>query len=198
MIRARCQAQAASQLHLQLIYGLGDAPAVALQGGPALLQGHPVDRLLHLITTTLFERGVDRSSFPTARPQSDLRKVPSAGGYLATWRPRTVLITDPFDAEVLLLLRAPRRSRSAVVVVVGGVWFGCVRLLHHGLDRRHVDRSVPDSRTNASITAVSSQRSVWTDEDTRFMNQRPILTLKVTENDGDGRREMCETTVMGE
>lgn len=57
----------------------------------------------------------------------------------------TFLATDPSDA-VILLLQAGRRSLSAVVVVVGGIWFGCFWLLvHHGFDRCHVDRSVPDS-----------------------------------------------------
>lgn len=34
--------------HLQVMHGLLDVPAVVLQGGLTLLQGDPVDRLLHL------------------------------------------------------------------------------------------------------------------------------------------------------
>lgn len=60
-------------------------------------------------------------------------------------RQMAFLTTDLSDAVILLLQGGPR-SWATVVVVVGGIWFGCFWLLvHHRFDRCHVDRSVPDS-----------------------------------------------------
>lgn len=58
-----------------------------------------------------------------------------------------VKINDSSDLSdaVILLLQGEPVGLPAVVVVVGGIWFGCFWLLvHHGFDRCHVDRSVPD------------------------------------------------------
>lgn len=48
--------------------------------------------------------------------------------------------------DALLLLHAGSCG-SAIVVVVGGVWFGSAGLLHDGFDCSHVGCSVSDSKT---------------------------------------------------
>lgn len=56
------------------------------------------------------------------------------------------LNTDPSDAVILLLQGGSCTLSAVVVVVLGGIWFGCFWLLvHHGFNSSHVDRSVPDS-----------------------------------------------------
>lgn len=101
--------------HLQVINSFGDAPAVTLQGCSALVQGHTVHRLLHLMTKTQSFWGASCSTFYcTYTP-----KLTTIISYMNRWfwsmlRQITFLTclmlwsccceVDPTDCPLLLLL----------------------------------------------------------------------------------------------
>lgn len=109
--------------YLQMIYSLGNAPAVGLQSRPTLLQRDAVHGSLDLsIKGEEAECGLEHGV---------RRRRKHGCWYLC-------------DAQLLVHAGS---CRAPVVVVVGGIWFGSAGLLHHGFDGCHVGCSVPDRRT---------------------------------------------------